>query len=339
MATSIHGALWGSLASSFSRARETPLSQAVVGSSRGQTTRAGPSSEEAAAASDQTIEVTLEGTDLGPALGPQPHRASAIATIHGRPRPGVRIAPQAPLRASADKELTAAPFAGVTVGGIAQIFRVELAVVTKKAFARAALSLPESKRATRDLFREPAQKRDRDLGLGPEAPVLRALCSATFASVAPVRGRAVFRAVADDAGMIVGIEVVECDGETGAWAQTAELARSGLAGTTLRMPPHASRTEMRVEITSAWKIPSGHDSGTDVSFFGEQTSKGEGVESPKVAILDVLPKIHVIKVSRELKIPVVIVDPDIFSVKGDAANAGAKPRRVVHAHLLDSKVL
>jgi hypothetical protein len=197
----------------------------------------------------------------------------------------------------------------------------------------------DAKRTADNWLREPARRREHEVGLGPEGPVLKALGKATSASSAPVTGRAVFSAVADSAGLIVGIDVIECDGARSGWANAAELARAGLAGTKLRMPDRAQRAEMRVEITSTWKIPSGHDPGTDVSVFGVDTSKGDGKNSPQVAVLDVLPKVRVVQLSRDLKVPVVIVDPDVIRIKGDAANTNAKPRRVVHARLLSSTML
>jgi hypothetical protein len=104
------------------------------------------------------------------------------------------------------------------------------------------------------------------------------------------------------------------------------------------MPSTASRAEMRVEVTSAWKVPSGHDTGTDVSVFGVQTQKGNGKTSSKVAVLDLL-KVRVVELARDLKVPIPQIDPDLISVKGDSANSGAKPRRIIQARLLDSKVL
>lgn len=198
----------------------------------------------------------------------------------------------------------------------------------------------ETKAAVEAALREPARARERELGLGPEGPVLKALGEATEASAAPVTGRAVFVAVADRTGMIVGIDVVDCDGGRNGWAEAAELARAALKGKKLRVPSTATGAEMRIEITSAWKLPSGHDPGADVTVFGAPVAKGEGKQSTKVAILDPIPKLRadVIEVMPGLKIPVVSVNIDILSVQGDPANIGSKPRRIVHTRLIDSKV-
>jgi hypothetical protein len=197
----------------------------------------------------------------------------------------------------------------------------------------------EAKRAVETALREPARKRERELGLGPEGPVLQALGDATSASSAPVKGRAVFRAVADGTGMIVGIEVMECDGGRAGWADAAELARRALQGKKLRMPSTATLAEMRIEIVSEWKMPSGHDPGTDVSVLGLPVAKGEGKKSTKIDILDPIPKIEMVELAPDVKIPVPQINLRIVAVQGDPADIGAKPRRVVHTRLLDSKVL
>lgn len=197
----------------------------------------------------------------------------------------------------------------------------------------------EAKRAVETALREPARLRERELGLGPEGPVLQALGDATFASSAPVKGRAVFRAVADGTGMIVGIEVVECDGGRSGWANAAELARRVLQGKKLRMPSTATLAEMRIEVSSDWKMPSGHDPGTDVSVLGIPVAKGEGKKSTKLDLLDPIPKIAMVEIAPDVKIPVPQINLTIVAVHGDPADIGARPRRVVHTRLLDSKVL
>ena len=286
--------------------------------------------------------------------------ASARTAIHAAER-DVREPPPnaAPVEPRAPAE--APPVVGVTMGGAfttppniglqlgaPKVFasndappeqgageaRGERAPVTGLPGATAA----EMKRKVENSLREPARQRERELGLGPEGPVMHALCDATTASTAPVTGRAVFRAVADATGIVVGLDVLSCDGGPAGWAHAAELAKEGLSGKKLRLPSTASSAEMKVEITSAWKLPSGHDTGTDVTLGGIRTQKGDGKQSSSVAVLDVV-KYREVQVTKDFKVPVITPDPDLISVHGDSVNAGAKPRRIVQAKLLDSKVL
>jgi hypothetical protein len=178
----------------------------------------------------------------------------------------------------------------------------------------------EAKRAAQAMLRGTGQQRDRELGLGPEGPVLHALGDATMASFAPVKGRAVFRAIADGTGMIVGIEVVSCDGSRDGWANAAELAREALKGKKLRMPSTATHAEMRIEIVSEMKMPSGHDPGVDVSVLGVPITKGEGKQATQVRILDPL-------------------SLSFLAGSADPVDIAAKPRRVVHTRLLDTEML
>ncbi len=136
--------------------------------------------------------------------------------------------------------------------------------------------------------------------------------------------------------MIVGIEVVECDGGRSGWQGAAELARRALQGKKLRMPSTATLAEMRIEVTSDWKMPSGHDPGTDVSVLGVPVAKGEGKKSTKVDLLNPLPKIEMVEIAPDVKVPIPQLTITIVAVQGDPADIGAKPRRVVHTRLLDS---
>ena len=181
-------------------------------------------------------------------------------------------------------------------------------------------SAAESKRRADAMLRGTGQARDRELGLGPEGPVLHALGDATMGSFAPVKGRAVFRAIADGTGMIVGIEVLSCDGGRDGWVNAAEIAREALKGKKLRLPSTATQAEMRIEIVSEMKMPSGHDPGVDVSVLGLPITKGDGPQSTQVRILDPL-------------------SLSFLAGTADPSDIGAKPRRVVRTRILDTKVL
>jgi hypothetical protein len=138
--------------------------------------------------------------------------------------------------------------------------------------------------------------------------------------------------------MIVGIEVVACDGGRDGWANAAELAREALRSKKLRLPSSARGAEMRIEIVSTWKLPSGHDPGVDVSVLGLPVAKGEGKQSTKVELLP-LPKITTVDLAKDVPIPIPVVTVDALAVHGDPADLGAKPRRVIHTRVLDTKVL
>jgi hypothetical protein len=169
--------------------------------------------------------------------------------------------------------------------------------------------------------------------------VLAALGEAASASTAPIHGRAVFLAIADGTGMVIGIDVLECDGARSAWAGAAALAKDALKGKKLRMPSTAKRAEMRIEVTSDWKMPSGHDPGVDVSVLGLPLAKGEGKQSTMVEVLPLLPKVTMVKLAPDVDIEIPVVSIDALAVHGDPADIGAKPRRVVHTRLIDEKVL
>jgi hypothetical protein len=209
--------------------------------------------------------------------------------------------------------------------------------------SEAAVEQAESKRAVDHALRDPARERDKELGLGPEGPVLTALAEGTARSLAPVKGRAVFVATTNSEGEVVSLDVASDEGGRAGWLDAARIAIASLRGKKLRLPPKTSRAVMRIEVTSAWKLPSGQDPGTDVTLFHIPLSKGEGKDSAKVSILDPVPKFHVdyIEIGGPggAKIPLVSVQIDLFHTNVDPTNIGASARRVVHTHVIDSQLL
>ena len=204
--------------------------------------------------------------------------------------------------------------------------------------SQAAVERAEGKRAVDHAMKDPARERERELGLGPEGPVITALGDATWRSLAPVRGRATFVVTAEQTG-VVGLELFSEEGGRAGWADAARIARDALAGKKLRLPPNVRRAVMKIEVTSAWKLPSGQDPGADVSVFGIGVKKGEGKDSPKVSILDPIPKLRVVELAKDIKVPVLVLQIDLFSTNSDPSNIGAKAQRVIHAHSVDTQLM
>ena len=291
-------------------------------------------------------EVAAEAAPLLPRTTMTPS-APSVASHDRDPLPSaepaaVPLSPPSPSSSALIIAMPSAPSIGLALGAPNRFVSrgaAEEPASTTPPDDRHVRTLAEAKRAVETALREPARQRERELGLGPEGPVLQALGEATSASSAPVKGRAVFRAVADGTGRIARIEVVECDGGRPGWANAAELARRALQGKKLRMPSSATLAEMRIEVSSDWKMPSGHDPGTDVSILGIPVAKGEGKKSTRVELLDPIPKIEMVELAPDVKVPIPQINLKIVAVQGDPADIGAKPRRVVHTKLLDSKVL
>lgn len=204
-----------------------------------------------------------------------------------------------------------------------------------------AVERAESKRALDRSIKDAARARDSDLGVGPEGPVLSALASSTARSVAPVRGRAVFVATADSSGEVVSLELLDAEGGRPGWADAGRLAVADLRGKKLRAPPGTHRTVMRIEVRSAWKLPSGQDPGTDVSAFGGvSVAKGEGKQSGKVTLFDPIPRFRVdyVEVAPGVKLPLVSLTMPFLNMSSnvDPTNPGARPSRVIHTRVLES---
>ncbi|MDB5213288.1 MAG: hypothetical protein JWO86_1215 [Myxococcaceae bacterium] len=141
--------------------------------------------------------------------------------------------------------------------------------------------------------------RDRELGLGPEGPAIKALEGATTSSIAPLRGRAMFVIRTGEDGVVSAIDLVDSEGGPG-WADAGRIALESLRGKKIRVPRGATGLNMHIEVRSDMKLPNGEDAP-----FGARRGEN-GVP--------------------ELTMP-------------DISNIGSKPRRVVHARATGTEVL
>jgi hypothetical protein len=101
---------------------------------------------------------------------------------------------------------------------------------------------------------------------------------------------------------------------------------------------------MRIEITTAYKMPSGTDPGTDVRVFHVPVKRGSGKQSSKIDILDPIPKVTCVDTPNPdansgVKLPSCTVGLTILGMRGDLSDVGAKPRRVVHGRVVDEHLL
>ncbi len=182
----------------------------------------------------------------------------------------------------------------------------------------------------------PLDAKDRELGLGPDGPALAALGRAVSESNAPVRGKAVFLVRVDEHGHVFAIEVAESDSPRSEWTEAARLASAALAREKLRLRPGARGAELRIEVSSAWKMPSGHDPGANVSIAGIPIAKGAGKDSAQVRVLDLLPRLEAVELVPGTKVLIPTVTFTVIAGSFDASNIGATARRVVHTRLLGS---
>jgi len=178
---------------------------------------------------------------------------------------------------------------------------------------------PDDNTAGRTL-REGLRERDLALGLGPEGPVLEALREATSLSAAPERGYAIFAVKLDANGLVTDIQIGDRAGGTG-WDEAKAGALKSLRGKKLALRggmAGARGAELKIEIKSDVVLPSGN-------------RVGERIKTP-------LTKSHV---SRAENVPG--GTPDVVQTVTvatfDVTDIGAKPRRVVHAHLLSATPL
>jgi hypothetical protein len=200
---------------------------------------------------------------------------------------------------------------------------------------------PSAKERVEASLRESARAREAELGLGPDGPVRAALADAMYASDAPVTGMVRFSVVADGRGRVLSVEAISGDRGLSAYRSMETLARKKLASAVLRLPSTAKGARLEVVVTSAWKLPSGHDPGAKVSLFGQDLTKGGGKAATQIAVLP-LPKVVCVAADdpkNELKLPLCGLSAPLVATDGDPADIGAKPRRIVSTRVASSEVL
>jgi len=157
-------------------------------------------------------------------------------------------------------------------------------------------------------------------GRGAGGPVVRSLEASVYASTVPLNGRASFILVIDSEGKLISSALGTANGDREAWVRVARQTAQALAGRNLQVPRGRS-VKLTVEVTSHLELPSGADPGVDVHVLGIPIKKGDGPRSTRIDVLDPL---H---------------PGTILSLAGDPADIGARPRRMVHAHVVSEEVL
>jgi hypothetical protein len=155
-------------------------------------------------------------------------------------------------------------------------------------------------------------------GRGAGGPVLRAFETATYASTAPLNGRASFLLVIDSDGKLVSSVLGSASGDREAWVRVARQTAQALAQRKLRVPRGKS-VQLAIEVTSHLELPSGADPGLEVSAQGIPLKKGAG--------------------PRSTKLDISIFPFPAATLAGDPADIGARPRKMVHAHVVSEELL
>lgn len=157
-------------------------------------------------------------------------------------------------------------------------------------------------------------------GRGSGSPVLRALEGAVYASTLPLNTHATLSFVIDSSGKVVTSSLGEADGNRPAWLRLAHETARALATRTLPVPKGKS-VRLTIAVTSRLELPSGADPGVELDVLGVPVKKGAGPRSTKLDILN--PKNGLVP----------------LSLLGDPADAAARPRRVVNAHVVSEELL
>lgn len=155
-------------------------------------------------------------------------------------------------------------------------------------------------------------------GRGAGGPVLRSLEAFVYASNVPLNGSASFVFTIDSEGKLVSGVLGDTSADREAWARIARKTAQAFAVRKLSVPK-GKGIKLTVAVTSHLELPSGADPGFEIGAQGVPLKKGEGPRSTRLN-LSIFPF------------------PDA-TLAGDPADLGARPRRMVHAHVVSEEVL
>jgi len=187
------------------------------------------------------------------------------------------------------------------------------------------------------VLRSALAEHDRELGLGPEGPVVAAVTDLVMQSTTAPNSDALLVLRTDDTGETVHVELAEASGDSDAWNAVARSLLQALHGKKLRVPSGSGGVTMQLRVVSREQLPSGRDPGLAVDLFGQEVKAGAGDKSTRLQILTpkiVLEQYHVSSTDPHVTIPVVGFSFTILALQGDLADIAAVARRVVHAHLV-----
>jgi hypothetical protein len=155
-------------------------------------------------------------------------------------------------------------------------------------------------------------------GRGAGGPVLRSLEAAVYASSAPLNGQASFVFTIDSEGKLVSSVLGDASTDREAWARVARQTAQAFVARKLSVPK-GKGVKLTVAVTSHLELPSGADPGFEISTQGIPLKKGGG--------------------PRSTKLDLSIFPFPAATLAGDPADIGARPRRMVHAHVVSEEVL
>ena len=149
-------------------------------------------------------------------------------------------------------------------------------------------------------MRDALDARDHDLGLDSAGPLVGAAETLTRGSDTPMNGTVVFEVRFDADGKVQDVRVIDAAGSRASWERLGAQFAANLRAHPIALRRKGHALTARIEVTSKWALPSGAAGG------------------------------------RAITGPFTNVSPESVQAGAhfDVSDIGARPARVVHAHIL-----
>ena len=195
-----------------------------------------------------------EVTARVPSAIPRAGAAARLLTAHSSPPAPPKTAIEAPSSRSEDTP----PSTGNSEGRSSATAPIDLGLASLWKDVAIAGARSTNELSPRDhLFREAHDAHDRELGLGPSAPVVAAAREAGSIPSAPDTGNAVFEVNADASGKVLSASVVSFSADGSGWIAVAQQLVAVMGSKTLRLPVGAHGFRVRLRISAERTLPSG----------------------------------------------------------------------------------
>lgn len=177
-----------------------------------------------------------------------------------------------------------------------------------------------------------------ELGLGPHGPIIGALESAAQRLDTPLNASARFVARVDGSGRLVDLAVADVTADRAAWDRVRRAAWEALSGTRLTSSAGTRGLVLQIAVSSREQLPSGADPGLTVTVAGVKVKRGKGKRSSRIDIMKPELKIENVEVpgpgGESVRLPMIRAGVTALNLGLDPADFGARPSRMVHAHVI-----
>lgn len=172
--------------------------------------------------------------------------------------------------------------------------------------------------------------------LGPEGPVLRAAHQLVMADEMLVETRAIVDVRVDATGRVASLHLSSASSQSEDWRKLTDKLLKTLGPRRLRLAGANQGLSFKLRLASSMQLPSGAAPGVRLDLFGQTLHEGAGPGSTSLSLSPTAPlqAEQVFDTAGRHQDHPLQFELGLFELRGDVADAAARPRRVVQVAVL-----